>query len=321
MNTISVGVWTYGMCTDRYVGDGYKEKMTLEERINHIGKIEGAKGIEITYPGDINEENYSQYKKLLDENNLSIAGMGVEVVCNKKWATGSFSSPNENVRRESIALVKKAMDFAESIGVEVVSLWFGQDGFDYMFEVNYGEAFNNMVEGLKECAQYNPKIKLGIEYKVSEPRLKCMLNSVGKALSACLLTGCPNVGVTLDVGHALNAGENLAEVVSLLISQNRLFHLHLNDNYLIADDDMPIGSVHFLHFLEMFYWLKKLEYKGWYSLDMYPYRDDPDEAVKASITFIEKMDSLVEEKFSNFSFQRENKAPSKVLEVLFSKIF
>lgn len=320
MNSISVGVWTYGMCSDRYVGDGYKDKMPLEQRIDHIGKIRGAKGIEITYPGDINEENYPKYKTLLDEHNLSISGMGVEIVCDKKWATGSFSSPIEAIRNESIELVKKAMDFAASIDVEVVSLWFGQDGFDYMFQVNYGEAFNNMVAGLRECANHNPKIKLGIEYKISEPRLKCMMNSASKALCACLLSGCDNVGVTLDVGHALNAGENLGEVVSLLISQNRLFHLHLNDNYLIADDDMPIGSVHFLNFLEMFYWLKKKDYKGWYSLDIYPYRDDPDEAVKASIMFIEKMDALLDKKFSDFTFQQHDMAPSKILEILFNKI-
>lgn len=321
MNSISVGVWTYGMCTDRYVGDGYKDKMLLEERISHIGKIKGAKGIEITYPGDINEDNYQEYKILLDKYNLSISGMGVEIVCDKKWATGSFSSPIESIRNESVELVKKAMDFADSIGVGVVSLWFGQDGFDYMFQVDYAQAFKNMVECIKVCAKHKPNIKLGIEYKVSEPRLKCMINSASKALSVCLLSGCENVGVTLDVGHALNAGENLAEVVSLLISQNRLFHLHLNDNYLIADDDMPIGSVHFLQFLEMFYWLKKLGYKGWYSLDMYPYRDDPDEAVKASITFIEKMDELVDKKFSDFGFQKEDLTPSKVLSMVFDKIF
>ena len=72
MNPISVGVWTYGMGTDRYVGDGYKPKMELKDRIEHIGKQNGVSSIEITYPGDINEDNYEEYKPLLEKYNLSI---------------------------------------------------------------------------------------------------------------------------------------------------------------------------------------------------------------------------------------------------------
>ncbi|MEA4972689.1 MAG: sugar phosphate isomerase/epimerase family protein [Candidatus Metalachnospira sp.] len=322
MNPVSVGVWTYGMCTDRYVGEGYKPKMDLKERIEHIGKIKSAAGIEITYPGDINENNYAEFKPILDKYGLSISGMGVEIVCDKEWATGSLSSPVQEVREKAITLVKKAMDFAAEINVNVVSLWMGQDGFDYLFQTDYVKAWNDLVESLRECAMHNPSIKLGIEYKRSEPRLSCLTKSAGKTLALCMKTGCDNVGITMDIGHSFNAGENPAEEIALLMSENRLFHLHFNDNYIIADDDMPVGSVHFLHFAEMFFWLHRLGYNGWYSLDMYPYRDDPDEAVIASIKFMEKMDSLIEKSFEDYSFDTTGtQKPSSILNNLFDKIF
>ena len=322
MNPISVGVWTYGMGTDRYVGDGYKPKMELKDRIEHIGKQNGVSSIEITYPGDINEDNYEKYKPLLEKYNLSICAMGVELVCDKQWATGSFSSPVKEVRDKSVLLVKKAMDFAASIGTKTVCLWLGQDGFDYFFQTDYVAAWNNLIEGLQECADHNPDINLGIEYKVSEPRLKCMASSGGKTLAICQCTGRTNVGVCMDIGHSLNAGENPAETASMLISQNRLFHLHFNDNYLIADDDMPVGSVHYLHFMELFYWLKKLGYSGYYSLDMYPYRDNPDTAVEASVKFIQGMDKFIETKMKDITFSTEfDRNPSRILSSLFTKMF
>lgn len=322
MNPISVGVWTYGMCSDRYVDSGYKDKMNLFERIEHLGKMEGVSGIEITYPGDICEDNYNEYQPLLEKYGLKISSMGVEIVCDRQWATGSLSSPIDEIRNKAINLVKSAMDFAENIGVEVVSIWMGQDGFDYIMQTDYVAAWNHLIESLRECADHKPNIKLGIEYKVSEPRLHCLANSGGKTLAICQCTGRANVGVTMDIGHSLNARENPAEVIAFLMNENRLFHLHFNDNYLIADDDMPVGSVHYLHFMEMFYWLRKLGYKGWYSLDMYPYRDDPDEAVRASLKFMKGMDTFVEKKLTDFvpGVVGKDKA-SEVLSTLFDKMF
>ncbi|MBE6830472.1 MAG: sugar phosphate isomerase/epimerase [Ruminococcaceae bacterium] len=322
MNKISVGVWTYGACSDRYVSDGYKDRLPLAERLEHLGKIDGVKGIEITYPCDINEENYPQYAPLLKKYGFEISSMGVEIVCDKQWKTGSFTSPIKEVRDNTIALVKKAMDFAAQIGTEVVSLWLGQDGYDYFMQSDYQQQWKYLIDGLRECAKHNPKIKLGLEYKTSEPRLKCMVSTGGLSLAIAQCTGMDNVGVTMDIGHALFAGENLAETATILMAQNRLFHLHINDNYRIADDDMPIGSVHFLHFIEFFYWLRKMGYEGWYSLDMYPYRDDPDAAVKASVRFIGGAERFVEKKLAGYSFEEMQKgAPSDILSNLFEKIF
>ncbi len=67
-----------------------------------------------------------------------------------------------------------------------------------------------------------------------------------------------NVGVTVDVGHALVAGENVAEAVYRLIRAGKLFHMHFNDNYTAWDDDMIVGSVHTVAFIE---WLRALSGK------------------------------------------------------------
>ena len=320
-NKICVGVWDYGMGTDRYVGDGYKDKLSFLERVRRIGKLDDVEGIEITYPNDANETNWEQVRPVLAECSLTIAGMGVELVCDKEWKDGSLSSANDAQREKAIRLVKGAMDFAEEIGVGVVSLWMGQDGFDYVFQTDYAKSYSRLVDALKDCAQHNPSIKLGIEYKTSEPKMSCMIKNAGMALSAALATGCDNVGVTLDVGHSFNAGENPAEAASILLSQGRLFHMHLNDNYRIADDDMPVGAVHWPQYFELFYWLDRLHYDGWLSLDIYPYRDDPDAACSASVAFIKGARKFVRERLPENFAGDVTAIPGKVLERLFTSFF
>ena len=319
---ISVGVWSYGSCSDRYVGKGYKPYISFIDRVNEISKLEDVQGIEVTFPGDVNKDNIEIVKALLKEKNLSIPSMGVELVCDGEWKTGSFTSPDIARRQKSIQLTKDAMDVASELNISVVSLWLGQDGFDYVFQNDYKAAWNNLIEGLRECADYNPKIKLGLEYKNSEPKMSCMVNSGGKALALSQAVGRKNVGITLDVGHAFNAGENPAEIASILISEERLFHLHLNDNYRIADDDMPVGSVHWPQYLELFYWLKKLKYEGWYSLDLYPYRDNPTAACRASITFIKGAVKFINEKLGENDFGSNFKGdPGDILNSLYKKMF
>jgi len=319
---ISAGVWIYGMGSDRYVSQGYKKYIDFYERVEQISKIEGISGIEVTYPGDVNEENANRVRELLLKHKLTISSMGVELVCDKEWKNGSFSSKDEKDRIKAIELTKKAMDLAQIMNIPVVSLWLGQDGFDYVFESDYPNAWRNLVESLRDCADHNPKVKLGLEYKVSEPKLNCFVNSGGKALALCQAVGRDNLGVTLDVGHALNALENPAEIASILMYEKRLFHLHMNDNYGRCDDDMPSGSVHVPQFIELMYWLDKTGYKGWLSLDMYPYRDDPSEACKASVKFLDGVSRFVSEKINNSDLTCRNGRPiSYALKELFEKMF
>lgn len=285
-NKLSVGIWTYGKCSDRYVSDGYKPFLDFDQRIEKIKSLKENCGIELNYPNDLNEENYKERMCKLSEAGLKVSVINVELVCETQWKHGSFSSFDSSMRELAILRTKKAMDIAEVCNCNTLNLWLGLDGFDYVFEADYSKGWNYLVEGIRECAKYRPNIRLALEYKINEPNMKCYINSAGKALALCLLTGCSNVGVTLDFGHSLNANENPAESAALLMGEKRLFHVHINDNYGICDDDMPAGTVHWPQFIEFIYWLDKLGYSEWISVDIYPYRDEAQQANQATIDFV-----------------------------------
>ena len=189
-----------------------------------------------------------------------------------KWGRASLAAPDAKTRQEAVDEIKKVMDWAAELGCPYIDVWPGQDGYDYCFQADYLEAWNWLRDGLAVCAEHNGKVRLLVEYKIKEPRTHCFVNSAAKVL--LLLQGMDKVGVLLDIGHSLAAGENFAEAAALLSSFGKLDYLHLNDNYRSWDDDMIFGSVHVVESLEFIYWLRRLEYKGWLTLDIFPYRED-----------------------------------------------
>ena len=82
----------------------------------------------------------------------------------------------------------------------------------------------------------------------------------------------------------------MAETIALCkLFDGKLFHLHLNDNCRVWDDDMMVGSVHLQEYLELLYWVKKVGYTGWYSLDVFPYREDGIKSADESIEWLKTM--------------------------------
>ncbi len=176
MKGLGVGVWTFGMGSERYVSDGYKPYLTLEERIAKVSTLKGISGIEVTFPNDVNADTAHKFRALINQYGLSLCGMGVELVCDKEWQSGSFASPDPRRREKAISLTRAAMDMAAEFGVSNVSLWLGQDGFDYVFQDDYAAAWQRLVEGVREAANHRSDVTLGLEYKTSEPKMACYVN-------------------------------------------------------------------------------------------------------------------------------------------------
>jgi xylose isomerase len=272
---------------------GYREALPLAEGLQRIAKLgDLVQGVELGYP---NEETLPQIQRFLADTGLSVAAMGTTISRDRLFGKGALTSRAPQVRRAAIDRIKAGMDMCAELGGDQVYFFFGQDGCDYALEVDYEDAWNWIVEGVSEIAAHRRDIKVSLEYKPFEPRRHIFLNNVGVSLHLIDQVGADNLGVVFDAGHAMMASENLGESIYLLSRAKRLFHIHFTDNYRNFDDDMIVGSVHFLPFVEAVYWLKRVGYTGWQSLDLYPYREDPDVAVVQSIKLLKRLDALVDE--------------------------
>jgi len=279
---------TFANCADRYCLGGYGGGgNTVQEMLDLALKVEGLDGLELVGNWHVNDENIQDIARMFRDRKLKICMLVPDLWTQAKWGKGSLAAPDAATRRIAIDEIKKVMDWAEELNCPYIDVWPGQDGFDYSFQTDYLEAWKWLRDGLGQCAEHNGNVRILVEYKPREPRTHCFVSHVGKVL--LLLEDLDDVGVLLDVGHSLQGQENVAEAAALLHSRGKLDYLHLNDNYGSWDDDMMVGSVHLVAYLELVYWLKRLDYKGWLTLDMFPYRED---GVQAAIQCRQWMQGL-----------------------------
>lgn len=236
-------------------------------------RVKGCSGLEVVYPQNFTDPK--EIKNILDAYGLGVSTVNLNVKGEEKWRYGSFSNPDPKIRREAVEALKRAMDHAAALDCSTVTTALLNDGVDYPFELNYLDAFQYTLEGIREAAEYRKDIKISLEYKQSEPRIHCLLNNAGKMAYLAQMTNQENVGVTLDFGHALQALEVPADSASFLGQTGKLFYVHINDNFRNWDWDMVPGTVNLWDYIEFALALKKVGYNGWITADVFPQRHDP----------------------------------------------
>jgi xylose isomerase len=272
MNRLAIVTGYLGGIRDRFMV--YREAAGLEVKLERAGRVEGADGVELLYPADF--EDLEKLRELLRRNRLEVSSINFRSRRSGRWMRGSFSSASAAERREVGEELEHALKAALELGCGLVTTCPLTEGSDAPFELDYRRAYQDAAEVFRAACAAVPEVRLAIEYKLNEPRSRCLFGNAGEALSFCLLAESPNLGVTLDAGHALLAGERPAQSAALLAGAGRLFHVHLNDNDGRGDWDLIPGSFHFWDFLEFFYTLKRLGYdNSWYGYDINPKEADP----------------------------------------------
>jgi sugar phosphate isomerase/epimerase len=293
----SIILGNLGNTNDRFLSTGYKDQPTKEEMLKRAAAIEGVEGVELVGTWDITSDNVEQMGGLLARYNLKCAAIIPDHFAQKRWGSGAFSSKDSGIRAQAVEETAKMAEAAMKLGCDLVSLWPGQDGYDYCFQADYRQERLWIEEGIRSLCLKYPRVRFGLEYKPKEPRNHSYLARCGDTLLMAQRIGTPNAGVTIDTGHAFVAYENVAEsAVMLSMYGDKLFHLHFNDNYRYWDDDMIVGSIHFAEYVELLFWLREIGYRGWYSMDQYPYREEAQGALRESIEFLKAIDRLLDEK-------------------------
>lgn len=289
----SVILGNLGNTRDRFC-NSYKDNISTTEMFKQAAKIPHIKGIELVGTWDVSPDNVKQMKKNFIDSGLQCVSLIPDLFANKRFWKGSFSSKDGQIRRYALEYTKQICDVAIELGCELINLWPGQDGYDYLLTADYEQERQWLCDAISELARAYPKLKFALEYKPKEPRTHSYIARMADTLLLVQETCSENVGVTIDTGHAFNAGETIAESIVLAKrAGNKLFHMHFNDNYTAWDDDMIVGSVHSIQYIETLYWLDKCGYQGWLSMDQYPYREDAVGAISESILWLRKFDDIV----------------------------
>lgn len=273
-------------CADRYCLSGYGGGgKDMAEWLDMAKSIEGLDGVELVGNWHVNDDTIFKVGQMFKDRSLEIPLLTPDLWTQAKWGKGSIAASDAKTRKEAVVEIKKVMDWAAELDCPYINVWPGQDGYDYCFQTDYIEVWKWMRDALAECAEHTNKTRILVEYKPKEPRKHCFVDHVGKALM--LLSDLDKVGVLLDWGHAFQGCENVAESAAILSQYGKLDYLHLNDNYRSWDDDMMVGALHLPEYLELVYWLKRVNYEGWLTLDIFPFRENGVKAVRESQKWLE----------------------------------
>lgn len=255
-----------GKTQDRF--SDYQVPLDVRGKLEMVKKLEGFDGVEIVFPYETGEAE--ETKGWLKELGLNIAAVNVNIKKEAEWVPGALSRPVKGIRDRAVAMIKRGKDYAEAVGAPHVSCCPLADGYDVLFQIDYSTAWKYMIETIGEAAEYKPEIPLFIEPKYSETRVHCQLDSTNKALLLLKEVGNPQTGITLDMGHSLQSGENPAQSLVTVYESGFDAYIHTNDNDTKADWDLVGASRHLLHYVELMFWAQEYKYDKYYTTDASP---------------------------------------------------
>jgi len=268
--------------------------LTTDKLIQRAGTVKGLTDLDLNFP-DHAGENLKKIINTVKDSSLGINGFAMRYYTNPAFKLGAFTNPDRKVRQEAIDLTKKGIDAARESNSNLMTLWLGQDGYDYGFQVDYKKLWQDEIEGIREVALHDKDCYISIEYKPNEPRAYSLLANLSLTLLAIKEIDLPNLGVTLDFAHILYADEHPAFAAAMVSKKSKILGLHLNDGYAKRDDGLMVGSVHQLATIEFLYQVYKDGYDGTIYFDTFPDASglDPVKECEGNINTVKNMLKVV----------------------------
>jgi xylose isomerase len=255
---------------EREYWPGRNGRATTLDLVERAAKVRGLNCVDLNYPDHLATYDEKDLVGRMEALGVALNGYAMRYYGDEALKLGAFTHPDPQVRRAAIDLTKRGLDSLSAAGGRLMTLWMGQDGFDYSFQMDYARAWDQTIAAMREVAAHNPDLDISIEYKPNEPRAFSLMPDVATTLLAIADIGAKNMGVTLDFAHVLYADEMPAYAATLVAKRSRLLGVHLNDGYGKRDDGLMVGAVHPVQTLELFYALKQIGYDGAIYFDTFP---------------------------------------------------
>jgi xylose isomerase len=270
---------------------GRTGKPTTLELIDRAASARGLSAVDVNYPQQTEGLDPTQLRDHIAGRGLLLNGYAMRYGGDVAFRSGAFTNADPAIRRRAIDLTRRGIDAAREAGGRMLTIWPGQDGVDHPFQADYARLFDWEVEGLRQVAEHGQDFPVSIEYKPSEPRSLMVLPNVSATLLAIAEAGAPNLGVTLDFGHVLEADTSPAMAAALVGRRSRLLGLHINDGYGHRDDGLMVGSVHTIQTMELLRQLRRDGFAGAIYFDTFPdvAALDPVAECEANVATLETM--------------------------------
>jgi len=247
---IAIPSWalgTGGTRFGRFPGGG--EPRNLEEKIEDVGLLhalnQSSGAISLHIPWDI-PGNAASIKALAAQHGLRFDAMNSNTFQDQpdqklSYKFGSLQNVNKEIRRQAVDHNIEVINYGVQLGSQSLTVWLS-DGSCFPGQLNFRQAFQNTLEGLKEIyAALPPDWKMFVEYKAYEPNFySTTVGDWGQSLLYARKLG-EKAYALVDLGHHL-PNANIEQIVALLLMEGKLGGFHFNDSK-YGDDDLTVGSI------------------------------------------------------------------------------
>ena len=247
---VAIPSWALGTGGTRFgrFSDG-GEPRSLEEKMEDIGLLHALNrssgAISLHIPWDI-PSNASAIKALAAQLGLRFDAMNSNTFQDQpgqpnSYKFGSLQHVRKETRRQAIDHNIEVIRQGVELGSNSLTVWLA-DGSCFPGQLNFRQAFQNTLEGLKEIyAALPPDWKMFVEYKAFEPNFySTTVGDWGQSLLYASKLG-PKAYTLVDLGHHL-PNANIEQIVALLLMEGKLGGFHFNDSK-YGDDDLTVGSI------------------------------------------------------------------------------
>ncbi|MDG1258972.1 MAG: sugar phosphate isomerase/epimerase [Paracoccaceae bacterium] len=265
----------------------------------------GVNAADLNYPDHFVDESPADLLRALKDNDIMLNGMAMRYYTEPGYKLGAFTHPNSTVRRAALDETKRGLDVLAEMGGNLMTLWMGQDGFDYSFQMDYKRAWGDTIDAMVQVADHNPAIDIALEYKPNEPRSFALMPDAATTLLAIKEIGRDNTGVTLDFAHVLYADEMPAFAAALVARHSRILGVHLNDGYGKWDNGLMVGAVHPIQTIELLVELERSSYEGAIYFDTFPDHSglDPVDEAQTNIEVLQRLRAIAGKLIHNGELQ------------------
>ncbi len=263
------------------------KKFSLDTAIKEIAKI-GYKGVEIlcdiphAYPPDFSQDQTKKIRNLISELNIGISNLNAFTL----FAIGDVYHPSwiENDIKVREMRVKHTIDciyLAKKLGAKNLST---EPGGPINTKKNKVESnillkiFADQLKKIKYIAEEN-EVKILVE---PEPSL--LIENSQQFLQLMKLVCSDYIKLNFDNGHFYCVKEDPSTTILKLIDYIEHFHLSDIANNRVHYHLIPgIGSI---NFEQVFDTIKKIGYKGFVTVELYPYQNNPIYVAKEAYNYL-----------------------------------
>lgn len=170
-------------------------------------------------------------------SDVEAAGIPISSICLSAHRKYPFGAPGPKVRKRSLEIMRKAIDFACNFGIRTIQI----PGYDVYYEKSTDATRAYFVESLAAACEMAKKAGVLLGFETMEDEF---MNTVEKAMAYVRRMQCPYLAVYPDLGNITNAsllyGNSVAEDVAT--GRGHIIAVHCKETVKGVYREMKLGT-------------------------------------------------------------------------------